>query len=480
MRSLDARTVSGWDDFNLDQIYILRVSSGIISDDGMSRIKSYLSEQNDMTIACISNVWLVTDKESDGGRTGTFPKRVAKYIYKSQKKRLTAKQKQRVGELAKAHTVEAKELIFDITQDLDWTAGDYGDRSSCFWGDMTNCRIALIDSDQYAMRTYKRRNSNNDFTGTGRAWMLDSGLGFVLTNAYGPHAVNEFGNALALTLGWRHNENVTVHNTAGGFHFNRVGQQSYVAPFTAPLLSRAGIHFIAKVSIEVDSNVGACACGNVMNEEEGYYVEWLNQALCEDCYCDAVAYCFVCEEDFRAEDAIYADDETYCETCHADTFSDCEICDESKLTEELKESDTLGELCAECWKKEMIFCEGCEEDITRQSLSSDDICPLCQTHIKGEGYIGSPFEGWAEVESSNKFEWIIRARDDTLHTQMCLDSLLPYEVYVHPDANEGGSDLMRNIGTILKHGYTAVYNPTGGMRQIEVPRNSAPVKQEGA
>lgn len=69
---------------------------------------------------------------------------------------------------------------FDVTDKLDWNAGDFKDNHSCFWKSSQYNRIALQDGGCLALRFYDKDG------GAGRAWMWPWKKQYpIIFNAYG-------------------------------------------------------------------------------------------------------------------------------------------------------------------------------------------------------------------------------------------------------------------------------------------------------
>lgn len=97
---------------------------------------------------------------------------------------------QTLGDIGSKYTGSGKKYLFDITRNIDWNAGDFGDKGSCFWGSNRNALNILQDNWVYAIRLWKEDKSFNEerLIGWARAWLVHINrypMQFILFNGYG-------------------------------------------------------------------------------------------------------------------------------------------------------------------------------------------------------------------------------------------------------------------------------------------------------
>lgn len=82
--------------------------------------------------------------------------------------------------------VASKPLHYDITNDFNWNAGDFGDGGSCFFSGLSSraaIRQVMMENGGHAVRFYRTAFPHD---GMGRAWIMPHTYGPVIFNAYGP------------------------------------------------------------------------------------------------------------------------------------------------------------------------------------------------------------------------------------------------------------------------------------------------------
>lgn len=88
----------------------------------------------------------------------TFVKRVAEAVREYWNINLPAQALTAIGNVKGLHSTFDGEVIYDITDRLDWDAGDFGDSSSCFWSSRAGIRTAMKrDGRFYALRIWEPR-----------------------------------------------------------------------------------------------------------------------------------------------------------------------------------------------------------------------------------------------------------------------------------------------------------------------------------
>ena len=141
--------------------------------------------------------WITTTKNENGLR-GTFPKRISQY-FNFWKIKLSTKDISEIGNIYHAHTIRTKEWVFDITRQLSWRMGSYGDQGSCYGGAdhaYGHARQAIMEAGGMAFRTYRMSGEPR-----GRAWLLPVEKGLLLFNSYGGLSTPRAGELFANIFG---------------------------------------------------------------------------------------------------------------------------------------------------------------------------------------------------------------------------------------------------------------------------------------
>lgn len=99
--------------------------------------------------------WMITANPADRGLVGTMPKRIAKWLYKTHDMKLSPEEMAEIGTISKTHTIEDDTYIFDITDDLDWRDGDFGDADSCYWSTNKIAKEYLFDAGGLGFRVFR-------------------------------------------------------------------------------------------------------------------------------------------------------------------------------------------------------------------------------------------------------------------------------------------------------------------------------------
>lgn len=260
--------------------------------------------------------WLVTKGEI----TGTFPKRVARLAAKDGRK-IPSAVLQRIGDIARTHTIAAKEVLLDFDLHLDWNDGDFGDEGSCYWGERAGARNMIIDHKGGAIRLWDR-----DLYGKGRCWFAPHDGGYVLWNSYGPSwwTLVSYARVLAMAMGMSYQKASFTNN----------GEQD-------------GTLWI---------NGGACQYVNTQEKLEctgAIAFHWEDIRL-------RMQECAACGEPVDEDDSPMYDDDYYCRDCYDDRFTDCGHCSRTVPNGNTTTVDG-DEWCQRCADRSALLCQDCEE-----------------------------------------------------------------------------------------------------------------------
>lgn len=192
---------------------------------------------------------------------GNFTTRLAKLIKAEWNFNIPVSTLEEIGNLAKNDGAHSGEAFFDITENLDWKAGDFGDGGSCFWAGRKGIRKAMeSEGNFYAIRIFEKKptttfltvaedywgdytrrvrvskNYYDGYVGIGRSWLYETNIKIkllgkqqtfpvlILFNSYGS-SISTQSLILSSYLN-RERGHCTLKNkgkTHGGLYFNGPG-----------------------------------------------------------------------------------------------------------------------------------------------------------------------------------------------------------------------------------------------------------------
>jgi hypothetical protein len=126
-------------------------------------------------------------QKSADGIVGSWTKRFSKFYNRATGKSIDPKDLSIYGEIIKRHTNRSG-LIFSITDECDWTKGDFGDGHACFLFGTKGKRTAdflLNHEGAYAIKVHRTQEQFQKNIGIARSWFfVEDGIWYI-TNAYG-------------------------------------------------------------------------------------------------------------------------------------------------------------------------------------------------------------------------------------------------------------------------------------------------------
>ncbi|GAB4528032.1 MAG: hypothetical protein OHK0046_46480 [Anaerolineae bacterium] len=337
-------------------IYTYHAPSGTISERGITAINDYIFEQNllahpmwaglNETIPPYGRlpqlpldwdwVWLV----ERGEYRGTFPKRVRKF-YHTRGIKTPDQFIAILGNLAREHAESGTSYRFDFTDTMDWNAGDFGDKGSCYWGGRRSALRMLENNDALAIRFY-----NEEGKGFGRAWVArhepDTDLAIVF-NGYGlaGNATLRISRILADWLGVSYKK-ITLANR----HTN--GGTLYI--------NASGTAYLIGESTRIET----------LNHHD---LDW-------ETYAENA--CSNCGTELQDEEVYMAHDEVYCMDCFYDRYDHCAVCGTVQSLDDMSYSDDYGHICDVCTDRYFTWCEHCREYVHNRHILTRNEKTLCR------------------------------------------------------------------------------------------------------
>lgn len=258
-----------------------------------------------------------------GEYAGTLPKRIRSYYYKAHGIKCPDSFIEQIGNIARQHTAAEARYLFEIVNEFNWEAGDFGDYGSCYWGGNAGAREMLVENGGLAICFF-----TDSGAGYARAWLVevDDDL-FIIFNGYG------FGRGVNATL-----TIARVFSTFTTLSYkkisldNRTGSTLYINGDIGYIIGTPeNIAQIDSWDFEWhDIYVDTCAaCGTVVAEDDTYFGTD-DMPYCYDCYVELFDRCESCEELHRSEDLYYveAGDTYVCRVCRAREYDRCHSCNE--------------------------------------------------------------------------------------------------------------------------------------------------------
>jgi len=334
------------------------------------------------------HIWILADWDVNwstftaGG--GKFTKRLGKYIHAQTGKKLSPSARARIGQIVARY--KTKTVYYDVTSDLDWDAGDFGDAGSCFWSDRSSARLTMNDdSNFYAVRLYE--DSAYEL-GYGRCWLqqIDEST-FVIFNAYSEKNnihLDDFARIVQDLTGASEARFVTVvnHGVSDGMLWVNGGRGILVGD------NISDIDYV-DLALNVEPMATCGLCGRaIYDSEEPFYQDPHGDQICGQCFCKYFAICKVCNEVFEIADVIrlendipdrkLREDDTICIYCASDlSVAVCYDCDTAFLA---VEKNYVGNeyYCDTCLARHTMMCEACG-----RTFATNERARVALRHVPG-------------------------------------------------------------------------------------------------
>ncbi len=131
--------------------HTIKIDADVVSSEGMALVCEWIRNKYSLELpGDFSPNWMLNQK----GLSGTFPTRIKVFLKKNHAVKMAEQDISAIGNLARRHTVKAKDFIFDFTDAFDWEDGDFGDGGSCYWGGRRGARTMLADHNSLAIRFF--------------------------------------------------------------------------------------------------------------------------------------------------------------------------------------------------------------------------------------------------------------------------------------------------------------------------------------
>lgn len=390
--------------FSTTSISELTLPSGDVDTTGQRLIRDKLAEFTDSRLPDDWN-WAARV----GGRgeyVGTLAKRIGKFVYQNGGK-LTSDCLGAIGSLAGEHTPKALTYYYDLVDDFDWCAGDFGDDGSCFFGGCRDsAREAMREAGALALRLY----SSLEGVGTGRGWLMpnkpdwsiqhnddsksDCADSWVLFNVYGPTSYAVCARILS-TIGKCSYRQVDLRNEGcrdGHIWINSSGWL---------IGAEENINGVSAIDMNAPGGARCADCNDII-DGDGVYVESIG-TICE-CCAENYFHCSCCDEMHHhdCENEVFRDgcEEYVCDSCRDEHYSHCDDC--GRYHHDNDTEDCSGSMvCYKCRTESgnYVCCEECgewmhidysvclEDEWLCESCAGDReyfSCDCCGENVNGE------------------------------------------------------------------------------------------------
>jgi len=352
-------------------------NSNIIGATGQTMLQRYMQNEG-LPVFPDDWTWVYNDTSTEKRYKGKFAKRAGKFVHDETGNKLSEQQRATLGKLARDNAANGNIYRYDVTDGLDWTAGDYGDYGSCFWDSNSSARTAMQENDKfYALRFY-----DIDNIGDGRAWLYHMDRdAIILFNAYGSIELLEMASMLCQLRGSAYTYNrIRISN-----HGQEYGTL-YLNSGCGYVICKKDHHMANKDAFDFEL---ACAdedrcseCGIAYDEYNSYYVEGYGE-LCESCYCENFFSCESCEETYNDSDAMHVKTKhgfaSLCSECFADDAFECIECGANFMNEDCAWSDGDTSYCSDCYDENVAECSICETEYHKHETSTgnSELCQEC-------------------------------------------------------------------------------------------------------
>lgn len=406
-----------FDDLPLNKKISIEVPQDLIPIEGIEEVNRYLYDELMPLYSRLREYadydrFLNRDFPRDWVLTkgGTFPKRVSHFMYSQRKIKLTAEQMTQIGNIAKRHTTNNSEFVFDITDAFDWRAGDFGDANSCYWNSSRFARKLLKFYKARAIRFY---NPQNPEKGMARAWLaplseaiLQDSNGtqiklskeqrenaIVVFNGYG-HETQRCARVLSthLKLNYRQVALSNFGQTNGTLWINHytTNEGGRVASASFLLGGVDLIEPVRNIDLRFDQNLvdaEDCAgtCGRRFRPREMHHIH--NHYYCSSCYTALFFTCNHCQDSgLRSESRLVVigtlrglKNETWCQNCLSREAFICTNCHEAhSLNIKIEPEESTDPWCRSCFVSNYKRCETCEIWKPVSEINKAGICKTCR------------------------------------------------------------------------------------------------------
>jgi hypothetical protein len=356
--------------FSTTDITKVTLPSGLVDSTGQLLIREKIA---DYTGVGLPDDWDWSAKVGGRGEyVGTLAKRIGKYVYQNGSK-LPSDCLGAIGSIAGEHTPKALSYWYDITDEFDWCAGDYGDDGSCFFGGCRNsARETMLENGALAIRLYRTREDGKAGSGNGRGWIMPKRVGWdvetsdghtataadswVLFNVYGPTSYAVVARILS-TIGDCSYRQVSLRNEGARDGHIWINSSGWL------IGAEENVNGIHSLDMQIPGGERCADCNDLL-DGDGIYVE--SQGNVCECCAENYFHCSCCDEMHHhdCENEVFRDgcEEYVCDICRERHYSHCNDCGNYHSDNDV--ADCNGSMvCYKCRTEsgDYVECEECGE-----------------------------------------------------------------------------------------------------------------------
>jgi hypothetical protein len=313
--------------------------------------------------------WIV----KDGEYTGTFPKRVSKWLYKEHGVDIGAGVKEQLGNAARKHTFTRSSYTYDFTANFGWRAGDFGDSGSCLWESRRGARAIMTANHCLAIRLW------DEDKGIGRAWIAfpeSRPDNIFMFNAY-PKSVSLEQCAMIVSrhLGGLPHESCYLTNNGLWS-----GENFWINMGRAIIMGNNDgqpndLRFSERVRCSFCSQVTGC-CNTTITLD--------GCIACDRCAGDLPK----CEACGAIGSLTFISGYGYCRRCESVYVSECPMCHLKAITSSMMRIPGSYYICTNCWNSMYFSCSQCGvigPKSAEKIIAGHSHCPECWAACSGCG-----------------------------------------------------------------------------------------------
>lgn len=308
------------------------------------------------------------------GRGNVRPMKAIKKLIENKLKIKISNEK--MGELSKIYTETLSphlQLTLEVSNKIDWHAGEFSDYNSCYWGHRRMAKEILLENGGRAIKIFSQQ-------GNSRCWAYPIGeSSWILFNMYSSNHLRLEDVAKILTQHY-YKKGIRLGYTEVKFSVRNDAEHLMHINNNSGILISNDPELLAENEIIIDPTFYCSECGEKIDWSSYEYTQY--EVLCEKCK-ESPYHCERCGTRLRETEVYWGNDYPYCEECFDDLFTSCDRCGEVVRRDEtiyLEEYDRV--LCRYCLENYYTMCGKCEryirnEDILYLDGEGDYICKEC-------------------------------------------------------------------------------------------------------
>jgi len=282
---------------------------------------------------------------------------------------------EKMGELSKIYIENLSphlQLTLEISDKINWNAGEFSDTNSCYWGFKNMAKEILLKNGGGAIKIFSQQ-------GNSRCWAYPVGeFSWVLFNMYSSNHLRLEDVARILThhyykkgirLGYTEVKFSVKNDTKNLMHINN----------NSGVLVSNNPELLAEYEIQINPIFYCSVCGEKIDWNSYGYNQY--EVFCSEC--KDSHFCKRCGTRLQEFEVHWGNGYPYCGECYNNLFTTCDRCGEVVRQDEttyLEEYNRI--LCNYCLENYYTRCSKCEKYIRNEDIlyidgEGDYICEEC-------------------------------------------------------------------------------------------------------